>query len=84
MLRPSIINNHEFVTTFGTWFIRCGSNSQKPRVFNSRIIGKEEFVIIVATTYKKDPWTKTFNGLFIEPCCDFGKISKSYTIKSNG
>jgi hypothetical protein len=84
MPRPSIINNYEFATTFGTWFIGCGSNSQKPKALNSRIIGKEEFVIIVTTTSKKDPWTRTFNGLFIEPCCDFRRISKSYMTKSNG
>jgi hypothetical protein len=47
-------------------------------VFNSRNIGREEFVI---TTYKKDPWTKTFSGLFVEPCCDFKRISKSYVTK---
>jgi hypothetical protein len=53
-------------------------------MFNSRIIGKEEFVIIVIATCKKDPWIRTFSGLFVEPCCDFKKKSKSYTIKNNG
>jgi hypothetical protein len=74
MPRPLVIDNNEFATTFGAWFIGCGSSSQKPKAFNSRIIGKEEFVIIVTTTYKMEPWMKTFNGLFIKPCCDFKRI----------
>jgi hypothetical protein len=74
MPRPSIINNNEFATTFGAWFTGYGSSSQKPKAFNSKIIGKEEFVIIVAIIYKTNPWMRTFNGLFAEPCCDFKGI----------
>jgi hypothetical protein len=47
-------------------------------MFNSRSIGKEEFVIIVAFTCKKDPWIRNLSGLSIEPYCDFKKIYKSY------
>jgi hypothetical protein len=51
-------------------------------LLNSRSIGKEEFVITIAiTTYKKDPWTRTFTGLFAKPCCDFKRISKNYATK---
>jgi hypothetical protein len=53
-------------------------------MFNSKNIGREEFVIIVTSICKKDPWTKTLNGLFIKPCWDVKKISKSYVTKSNG
>jgi len=53
-------------------------------MFNSRSIGREEFVIIATSTCKKDPWIITFNGLFVEPCCDLKKKSKSYATKNNG
>jgi hypothetical protein len=53
-------------------------------MLNSRSIDREEFVIIATITYKKDPWTRTFSGLFVEPCCDFRRISKSYATKDNG
>jgi len=38
-------------------------------MFNLKSINKEEFIIIVTST-NKDPWMKTFSGLFTEPCCD--------------
>jgi hypothetical protein len=64
--------------------IRCGSNNKKPIAFNSRSIGREEFVIIVASTYKKDQWTRTISGLFVETCCDFKIIFESHVTKING
>ncbi len=71
-----LINHHIRPTqlVFNLFFywidiIGCGSNSQKPRMLNSRSINKEEFIIIVAFT-DKDPWMKAFSGLFVEPCCD--------------
>jgi hypothetical protein len=64
--------------------IRCGSNSKKPITFNSRNIGREEFVIIATSTYKNDQWTKTISGLFAETCYDFRRIFESHVTKING
>jgi hypothetical protein len=50
-------------------------------MFNSKSIGRDEFVIIATSTCKKDPWIITLNGLFVEPCYDFKKKSKSYATK---
>jgi hypothetical protein len=63
-------------------FIGCGNSSRIPIMLNSRNIGEEEFVIMIAiATYKKDPWTRTFNGLFAKPCCVFKRICESYVTK---
>ncbi len=51
-------------------------------MLNSRNIGREEFIIIVATTCKKDPWMRTISGLFVESCCAFKRIFKSYATKN--
>jgi hypothetical protein len=64
--------------------IRCGNNSQKPITLNSRNIGMEEFVIIATSIYKKDHWTRTISGLFVETCCDFRRIFESHVTKING
>ncbi len=39
-------------------------------MLNLRSIGKEEFIIIAIFIDKKDPWMRTFSGLFTKPCCD--------------
>ncbi len=43
---------------------------KNPKCSIQRSISKEEFIIIVASMDKKDPWMKAFSGLFVEPCCD--------------
>ncbi len=44
----------------------------------------EEFVIIATSIYKKDHWTRTISGLFVETCCDFRRIFESHVTKING
>jgi hypothetical protein len=40
-----------------------------------------QFIVIATSTYKKDQWKITINGLSSKPCSDFIKIFKHYAMK---
>jgi hypothetical protein len=43
-----------------------------------------QLVVIATSTYKKDQWKITINGLFSKPCCDFRRVFEDYVTKGNG